>query len=124
MSTVHLRVVELKRDGQSGLEPRLAVTSPDYKRIVEDSAIHPDCTVYIVLSQCRSPDYDAVGDVVILTGLGNLSCQTKIIVIELIEVFAVWNITRADLPLRIGDYCIDCYRIVSINSTTGWSSNI
>lgn len=40
MSSVHLSVAELKRYGQTGLEPRLAVAPPDYERSLTRSVVN------------------------------------------------------------------------------------
>ena len=42
-----------------------SVSAPYYERIVEYPAIHPDCTVYVILNQSGSADDHAVGDVVV-----------------------------------------------------------
>ena len=47
MGSIHLSVVELKGDGQLIVKPFAAVFAPDDKRIVENAAIHADCSVYL-----------------------------------------------------------------------------
>ena len=42
MRPVHLRVVELERNGERRFQQAAFVFAPNQKRIVEDAAVHPD----------------------------------------------------------------------------------
>ena len=59
MCSVHLRMVELERNGQGGFEPRTFVLAPNHERIVENATIHTYCTINFIL--CLSPYSDVKG---------------------------------------------------------------
>lgn len=82
MGAVHLCVMELKRHGQGGSEPSPAVSAPDQEGVVEDAAVHPDGSVYVILSQRGRAYHHAVGDVMVLTSPGSLTGQAQIIGVE------------------------------------------
>ena len=45
MCAVHLRVMELEREGQVIPQPFLFVSAPDNERIIENAAVHADGSV-------------------------------------------------------------------------------
>ena len=53
MFTVHLCVVELEGDGQSYLEPMLAISAPCEEGIGEDAAVLVDDAVEFRACDCR-----------------------------------------------------------------------
>ena len=49
VSTIHLGMVELERYAQRCLKQPSLVSTPNHKRIIENAAIHPYCSIYFVL---------------------------------------------------------------------------
>ena len=62
---VHLRVVELERNGKCRLQQAAFVFAPNKKRIIKNTAVHTDSTVYFILCQCGRSDNHAFRQVVI-----------------------------------------------------------
>ena len=60
MGAIHLRMVELKRDGKVIAESFLAVFSPDHKGIVENAAVHANGTVNFCINNGRCANYHTV----------------------------------------------------------------
>ena len=49
MRPVHLRVVELERNGKCRFQQAALVFAPNEERIIKNAAIHPDSPVYFIL---------------------------------------------------------------------------
>ncbi len=79
---VHLRVVELERNGECRFQQSAFVFAPNKKRIVEDAAIHTDSTVYFVLCQCGSSDNHTFRQVVVDATFSHLFGKLQIVLIE------------------------------------------
>ena len=62
------------------------VSAPYKERIVEYSAVHPHCTVYVILCQRRGTYNHAVCQVVIQATFRHAGCQLKIVVIKPVQI--------------------------------------
>ena len=83
MGAVHLRVVELERDGESVvLRNRRRYRPQIRERIVEHAAVHAHGPVDRVLRQRRGADHHAVCRVVVLARLGDLPREPQVVVVE------------------------------------------
>lgn len=63
-----------------------SVFAPYHERIVEDAAVHSNCSVNIVLGERGSADYHAVGEVMVLATFCDLSGKTEIFGIEYLQI--------------------------------------
>lgn len=79
---IHLRMVELERNGQCRFQPMTFVLAPNEKRIVEDSAIHTYRPVYFVLRQCGSADNHAFHQVMVRAAFGDLPGKLQVMFVE------------------------------------------
>lgn len=97
MRPVHLRVMELERNGERRFQKSAVISAPDDEGVIEYSAVHPDRAVKLRVDNGRGADHHALRQVVVLAVLGDLLCEAQIIGIEAREVFAVRNVAGADL---------------------------
>lgn len=112
MGAVHLRMVELERDGEHRPEQPPPVLAPDQERIVEYAAVHAHGTVDLVLRKGRGADDHAVRQVVVLARFGDLPRELQIIVVEPLRIVRKGDVARADFAPPVGDDRIDRDRIV------------
>ena len=82
MRPVHLRVVELERNGKRRFQQAAFVFAPNKKRIIKNAAIHPDSTVYFILCQCGSSDNHAFRQVVINATFSHLFGKLQIVLVK------------------------------------------
>ena len=78
MASVHLCVMKLEGDGQSHLEPMLAVSAPQHHRVVELAAVLIGNAVEFRPGQGRCADNDCFIVKGVLTGLADGLCQVKV----------------------------------------------
>ena len=107
MGAVHLRVVELERDGERRFKEPPPVAAPDQERIVEHAAVHAHGPVDRVLRQRRGADHHAVCQVVVLARLGDLPREPQVVVVEAEQIIGKRKVARADLAPPVGDDGID-----------------
>ena len=60
MRAVHLGMMEMEGDGERGLQPAFAVTTPCQEGIGEDAAVLVDDAVEFRASHCRRADYHSL----------------------------------------------------------------
>ena len=83
MCPVHLRMVELERNGERGFQQAAFVFAPNQERIIENAAIHTDCTVDFVACQCGSAYNHAFSQVMVGAAFSHLPCKLQITLVEL-----------------------------------------
>ena len=82
MRPIHLRVVELERNGKRRFQQAVFVFAPNKKRIIKNAAIHTDNTVYFILCQCGSSDNHAFCQVVVDATFSHLFGKLQIVLIK------------------------------------------
>ena len=83
MGAVHLRVVELERDGQIVSEEPLLVFAPDDKRVIEYAAVHANGAVDLSVDYCGCADDHAVfGQIPVSAAFRDICGKFKIFPIE------------------------------------------
>ena len=82
MRPVHLRVVELERNGECRFQQAALVFAPNEERIIKNAAIHPDSTVYFILCQCGSSDNHAFRQIVIDATFSHLFSKLQIVLVK------------------------------------------
>ena len=70
-----------------------AVSAPDDKGIVENSAVHSHSSIKLRINNSGCADYHFVMYIVIFAAFGNLCCQAEIITLELPQIIAVRHVT-------------------------------
>ena len=73
---LHLCMVELKRDSQCPFPPMPFVFAPNQKRIIEHTAIHAYCPVYLIPGKGRRTNHHAIRQIMVLAAFGNLLRQS------------------------------------------------
>ena len=113
MGAVHLRMMELERDGERRPEQPPPVSAPDHERIVENTAVHAHRTVDLILRQSGGADHHAVCQVVVLARFGHLPRKPQIVVVEPPQIVRKGNVARTHLAPPIDDDGIDGDRVVA-----------
>ena len=108
MRTVHLRMMELERYCECCFQQAAFIFSPDHERIVENTAVHPYGSVYIIFNECRCPYDHAFCQIMIYAVFGCMACELEIDVIELLQIRRKWYVARVYLSVSVHDYRVDC----------------
>ncbi len=85
---VHLRVVELERNGKCRLQQAAFVFAPNKKRIIKNAAVHTDSTVYFI--------FCANADVPIHTNLLRPLCWRQWCLLQGYRTASVYRLRAAD----------------------------
>ena len=65
MRAIHLSVMELELNGQSGPKPPPAISAPYQKRIIKYSAVHAYSSVNIETRQYRCSDHHTIRNIMV-----------------------------------------------------------
>lgn len=103
MRSVHLGMMELKRNGQIFPEKAFSEFSPYQKRVVENTAVHAYRTVYTVVHKCGSSNYHAFRQVMVPASFRHLSGQLQVVMIEFCQIFRKRNVAGTYLPYSVGN---------------------
>lgn len=106
MSSVHLCMMELERNSQVFPEKTLFESSPYQERIIENTAIHAYCSIYLVVYECRGADHHALRQIMVSAGFSHLLGQPDIVKIELNQICRKRNVAGTYFPYSIGHNCI------------------
>ena len=79
------------------------VPAPYQERVVEDTAVHADGSVYVVPGEGGGAYDHAVGDVVVPAFLRHLRRQPQIVPVERRQVLRPVDVAGADLTPTVGD---------------------
>ena len=120
MTTVHLCMMELKRHGECGLEQSLTISAPSDERIIIDATVLIDDTVQLYLWQCGCPYNHITVQGTALTGLGSLTGQRDVGIVELMDIVIVRNVTQTDASLRVFYHDIDGQPVKSVHLSVLW----
>lgn len=60
MGTIHLGMVKLKGDGQIIPKQLLSILTPNYKGIIENTAVHADCAIDLRIHNGGGSDHHTV----------------------------------------------------------------
>ena len=111
---IHLGVVKLKGDGQSGLEQTFPILSPCKKRIVPTAGILVDYHIQLSVWQCRCADNHGILQRCALTGLGGLAGHLQVVGIELPDIFGIRDIAQGDSSFVIQHNHIDSQPFIAV----------
>ena len=94
MSTVHLHMMELERDGQLGFYPSFAVFPPNYHWVAELVGVLVDDAIQFCLNHCRSADDHIVIQKDTFATVADFLCHVLIILGKLLQVMTKRDVTR------------------------------
>ena len=95
------------------LNQPLRYLAPYHERVVEYTAIHPHCTINVVLHQCRCAYHHAVCQIMILSSFGNLAGKPEIVGVEYCQVIRERYVARTYFTSFIGNNGVYCDCIIS-----------
>ena len=99
LTSVHLRMMKLERDGKRGLEPAVPVSAPGEEGIVVDAAVLVDDAVEFGAHHCRRSDECGALVVDGPAGSGRLLRYPVVVAAELLQVGAVGHVAVGDAAL-------------------------
>ena len=103
MRAVHLRVVELERNGERRSQQPATPAAPDQERIVVHAAVHAHRPVDPVLRQRAGADHHAAWGLTIRAALAHLGRQTAVALVEGGQIIDEGNIATVHPTLAVGD---------------------
>ena len=113
MSAVHLYMMELETDRQSGLNQGFAVFAPHHHRVAEQVCVLVDDAVEFGLWHGRGADDHVVFKETALTFVGGFGGQFKVILVEVLQVVGKRNVARIDAAVAVGHNHVDGYSVVA-----------
>ena len=119
MRTVHLGVVELKRQLQRRPEKPPVIFAPDDERVVENAAVHADSPVDFGIHNGGCTDHHAVCQIVIFAAFRHLACQAQIVNVEPGKTVREGHIAGADLTGLVFHNGIDRNAIAAVRIPPG-----
>ena len=120
LETVHLGVVELERDGQSGFEEPSAVFAPCQEGIGEQFGIDTRHTVNLAFRQRRSVNgHVFVAEKMVFVRVVHLTGQPQIVLVEPVNILRIRNIAEVGGTIRCLYNGVDRQTIVLPQMSTG-----
>ena len=113
MAAVHLYVMELETDGQSGLKQAFAVFSPHHHRIAKLVGVLIDDAVEFGLRHRRCADNHQVVERTVFAIVGGFRGQVEIIAVELLQIIGKWDVARVETALSILHNYVDGEAVVA-----------
>ena len=107
MTAVHLDMMELEGDRQSGLEQPLAILSPCQEGIIEDATVLVHDTVEFRLYHSRSANQHIAFERRGNTFAGTPGCLLQIISIELLQVLCECDVEEVETSLAVSHDAVD-----------------
>ena len=105
--------MELKGEGQIIPKPFLSVSPPDNEGIIENAAVHTDCSVdFRIYDGGSTNDHAVFGQISVLTACGDLRRMLQILLIELIQIGVTGQVAGADFAFFIFHDGIDRYGVI------------
>ena len=93
MRSVHLRVVELEGQLKRCFKQTFMISAPDYKGIVENSAVHAYRAVNSLVNYSGCSYDHAVCNIVVFAAFGSQHCQTQVVAVKLRKAFGKRHVT-------------------------------
>lgn len=120
MRPVHLRMVELKRNGKRRFQEMPFVLAPYQERIVEYAAVHSHRAVDLVPRESGGAYDHAIRQIVVFARFGDLTREPHIIVVEPPQIVGKGDIARTHLAPAVGHYGVDGDLVVLHQLVADW----